>query len=310
MTTRFRVLRDNRTLIVFVRPTVGEKHSVAAPRALMAQGKPLAAADYVQSLDKGLQVLGAFDAQHARLSVSQAAARTAMSRAAARRHLLTLQALGYLASDGRQFWLTPKVLGFGGGYLASAPLAVAAQPELEWLGAHTGCSASLVVREGDVVVVVARSAPKDARGRRVLPYGVHLGARLPLHATSTGQVLLASDTPARRRAWLGQSQRAVHTQHTLVTASALQARVAHVHRTGYALASEEHEWGVHAVAVAVRHPMGHAVAALNLIAQTPVAQRPGWPARYVPAMQEVAQRLGALAPDEPGTERRMPHIGA
>ena len=133
---------------------------------------------------------------------------------------------------------------------------------------------------------------------------------MPLHATSTGQVLLASDTPARRRAWLGQSQRAVHTQHTLVTASALQARVAHVHRTGYALASEEHEWGVHAVAVAVRHPMGHAVAALNLIAQTPVAQRPGWPARYVPAMQEVAQRLGALAPDEPGTERRIPYIGA
>ena len=273
-------------------------------------GVPLAAADYVQSLDKGLQVLGAFDAQHSRLSVSQTAARTSMSRAAARRHLLTLHALGYLATDGRQFWLTPKVLGFGGGYLASAPLAVAAQPELEWLAAHTRCSASLVVREGDAVVVVARSAPTDPQGRRALPYGVHLGARLPLHATSTGQVLLAAQPASYRVQWLKHSQRAAHTQHTLVEAAALAQRLVQVELAGYALASEEHEWGVHAVAVPVRHASGQAVAALNLIANAQVARLGDWPHRYVPAMREVAQRLGAVAPSRTDTARTMPDGGA
>ena len=273
-------------------------------------GVPLAAADYVQSLDKGLQVLGAFDAQHSRLSVSQTAARTSMSRAAARRHLLTLHALGYLATDGRQFWLTPKVLGFGGGYLASAPLAVAAQPELEWLAAHTHCSASLVVREGDAVVVVARSAPTDPQGRRALPYGVHLGARLPLHATSTGQVLLAAQPASYRAQWLKHSQRAAHTQHTLVEAAALAQRLVQVELAGYALASEEHEWGVHAVAVPVCNTAGKAVAALNLIANTQVARLGEWPLSYLPVMREVAQRLGAVSPSTADTARRMRGNGA
>jgi IclR family pca regulon transcriptional regulator len=123
-------------------------------------------------------------------------------------------------------------------------------------------------------------------------------------------VLLAAQPASYRVQWLKHSQRAAHTQHTLVEATALAQRLVQVELAGYALASEEHEWGVHAVAVPVRHASGQAVAALNLIANAQVARLGDWPHRYVPAMREVAQRLGAVAPSRTDTARTMPDGGA
>jgi IclR family pca regulon transcriptional regulator len=157
----------------------------------------IAKADFIEGMAKGLAVLESFDTERQRLNATLAAQRAGITRAAARRHLLTLAHLGYLETDGSHFWLSPKVLRFSGSYLASARLPRAIQPTLNRLAAQTGESFSAVVLDGDQVVIIARSGPT-----RLLAYGLHLGARLPAHATSTGRVLLAAKTRSEFSAWL------------------------------------------------------------------------------------------------------------
>ncbi|WP_273422600.1 helix-turn-helix domain-containing protein, partial [Curvibacter lanceolatus] len=117
----------------------------------------IAKADFIEGMAKGMAVLESFDTERQRLNATLAAQRAGITRAAARRHLLTLEHLGYLESDGSYFWLAPKVLRFSGSYLASARLPRVMQPTLNRLAAQTQQSFSAVVLEGDEVVIVARS---------------------------------------------------------------------------------------------------------------------------------------------------------
>ncbi len=218
------------------------------------------AGDYIAGLAKGMSVLESFDTERQRLNASVAAQRTGITRAAARRHLLTLASLGYLETDGSHFWMTPKVLRFSGSYLASARLPRVVQPTLNRLAIQTGESLSAVVLDGDEVVIIGRSGPT-----RLLAYGLHLGARLPAHATSTGRVLLAA-LPARSLdAWLNARDLRRLTPHTTVDAAAFREQIDKVRAADYCIADQEHELGVLAVAVPVRESTGRVVAALNVV---------------------------------------------
>jgi len=246
--------------------------TVPAPRALA-----IAKADKIEGMAKGMAVLESFDTQRQRLNATLAAERAGLTRAAARRHLLTLTHLGYLETDGSYFWLAAKVLRFSGSYLATARLPRAVQPILNRLALQTRESFSVVVHDGDEVVIVARSgfdwkrAPDDKAppSAMLLAYGLHLGARLPTHATSTGRVLLAARSKTEVNAWLktrsenGGLPRL--TLHTLTDARKLRALVDQVRRDDYCVASEEHELGVHALAVPLRDMQGRTVAALNVV---------------------------------------------
>ena len=90
--------------------------------------------DYVQSLARGLAVLTVFDSGHPTLSLADVAARAGVSRAAARRLLLTLQHLGYVRALGREYALSPRVLELGFGALGSLKLTDLAQPLLAYIG--------------------------------------------------------------------------------------------------------------------------------------------------------------------------------
>ena len=171
----------------------------------------IAKADFIEGMAKGMAVLESFDTERQRLNATLASQRAGITRAAARRHLLTLAHLGYLETDGSYFWLAPKVLRFSGSYLASARLPRVLQPTLDRLAAQTAESFSAVVLDGDQVVIVARSG-----STRVLAYGLHLGARLPAHATSTGRVLLAAKSKAEFNAWMKGRELARLTAHTTV----------------------------------------------------------------------------------------------
>lgn len=76
--------------------------------------------DYFQSLERGLAVIKAFGPEHSRLTLAAAAAKTGLTRAAARRFLLTLAKLGYVGTDRKTFWLRSRVLELGYSYLSSA----------------------------------------------------------------------------------------------------------------------------------------------------------------------------------------------
>lgn len=260
--------------------------------------RPISSADLIAGMAKGMAVLESFDTERQRLNATQAAQRTGLTRAAARRHLLTLAHLGYLDTDGSYFWLSPKVLRFSGSYLASARLPRVLQPVLARLSAARQESFSAVVLDGDQVVIVARSGGELRQhlmgADRLLAYGLHLGARLPAHATSTGQVLLAAMSASQQAAWLADRTLGRLTAHTVVDTQALQQRLAQVSQNDYCLAVEEHELGIQALAVPLRNPQGRVVAALNMVTATQrttpdVVLREG-----LPVLQAAAHELRAV----------------
>lgn len=228
-----------------------------------------ARADVIDGLVRGMALLEAFGTERQRLNTTQAAARAGITRTAARRYLLTLAALGYLESDGRDYWLSAKVLRLAGNYLASARLPRIVQPTLDALVARTGLVHSLAVLDGAEAVVIARSVP-PATSARLLAHGIHLGARLPAHATSTGKVLLAALPAEALERWLqahaGPAGLPTLTARTIGAPAQLRATLAAIARAGYCQSSAEHEPGVHAVAVPLCNIRGNTLAALNAVA--------------------------------------------
>lgn len=265
----------------------------------------IAKADMIEGMAKGMAVLESFDTQRQRLNATLAAERAGITRAAARRHLLTLTHLGYLETDGSYFWLAPKVLRFSGSYLATARLPRAIQPALNRLAAQAQESFSVAVLDGDEIVIIGRSGfewktsgdPKAAPAR-VLAYGLHLGARLPAHATSTGRILLAAKTKSEFSAWLKAKTETGNlarlTLHTTTDPRKLKALVEQVRLDDFCLASEEHELGVHALAVPLRDMQGRTVAALNVVSspqrlRVEVLQR-----ELLPLLLDAARELRSL----------------
>ena len=249
----------------------------------------IAPSDYIAGMAKGLAVLESFGTERQRLNATLAAQRAGLTRAAARRHLLTLAHLGYLETDGSWFWLAPKVLRFSGSYLASARLPRAIQPTLDRLAARTGEAFSAVVLDGDQVVIVARSGPT-----RLFAYGLHLGARLPAFATSTGRVLLAAKSRTEFAAWLKGRELPRLTARTTTDLRRLREQVAQAREQDWCVASEEHELGVHALAVPLRNMEGRVVAALNLVGARERVSPPLLQRDTLPLLQDAAREARAL----------------
>ena len=271
----------------------------------------IAKADLIEGMAKGMAVLESFDTERQRLNATLAAQRAGITRAAARRHLLTLAHLGYLETDGSYFWLSAKVLRFSGSYLSSARLPRAVQPTLNRLAAQTRDSFSVAVLEGDAVVIVARSvamagsvgdwdggslgAPLSGSSPvRLLAYGLHLGARLPAHATSTGRVLLAALPKAEFTGWLKGRALARLTPYTVVEPKAFRQVIADVRQADHCVASEEHELGVFAVAVPLRNLNGKTVAALNAVIPHSRLHSGAVQRELLPLLQDAARELRPL----------------
>jgi IclR family transcriptional regulator, pca regulon regulatory protein len=215
--------------------------------------------DFVQSLERGLKVIRAFDSEHRELALSDVARATGLTRAAARRFLLTLVKLGYTnVSEGR-FSLTPRVLELGYAYLSSLTLPEVAQPHMEALVAKVNESSSICVLDGTDIVYVARVPT-----RRIMSITLSVGTRLPAYATSMGRVLLASLPDDELRERLSSielrplSARTVRDKPTLL--KLLQA----AREQGYAAVDEELEEGLRSLAVPIRDASGSVLAALNV----------------------------------------------
>lgn len=215
--------------------------------------------DFVQSLQRGLAVIRAFDADSPAMTLSDVARRTGMTRAAARRFLLTLADLGYVRTDGRQFMLSPRVLDLGFAFLSGAGLPAVAEPHLEALVAEVHETSSVAVLDGDDVVYVARVAV-----RRIVNIAIAIGTRFPAYATSLGRVLLA----AQPDDWLDEYFRRVRLQpltpRMVSNEVALRKTLEEVRTSGYSLTDQELEPGLRSIAVPLRDASSAVVAAMNL----------------------------------------------
>ena len=215
--------------------------------------------DFVQSLARGLSVIRAFDAEHAELTLSDVARRAGITRAAARRFLLTLESLGYVASDARAFRLTPRVLELGFSYLSSLSLPEIVQPHLEALSHDVDESVSAAVLDGSDIVYIARVPT-----RRIMSVRITIGTRFPAFATSMGRVLLAGLPNPAADAALAASDLAHLTDRTLTDPAALGDELVRVREQGWSLVDGELEPGLRSIAAPLHGRDGRVVAALNV----------------------------------------------
>src|ERR1700760_590936 len=174
--------------------------------------------DFVQSLERGLSVIRAFDAEHPKLTLSEVAASTGRSRAAARRFRRPLVQLGYMRSDGSRFSLRPKILELGYAYLSSLTLPEVAMPHLEQLVEQVHESSSVCELDGNEVIYIARVPTK-----RIMTVTISVGTRFPAYATSMGRVLLAAQSDERLDDYLESGRLRGLTGHTDTHASAARA---------------------------------------------------------------------------------------
>lgn len=214
-------------------------------------------AAFVQSLERGLAVICTFDADHPSLTLADVARSANLTRATARRFLLTLVDLGYVRSDGKYFWLRPRTLELGYAYLSSLNLSELALPHMEDLANVVNESSSLSVLDGSDVRYVARIPV-----RRIMTVSIDVGTRFPAAATSMGRVLLAHLPEAELDQHL--TRLSSLTPKTVTDPKRLRKILAEIRQRGYALVDEELEMSLRSVAVPVRDASGRVVAALNL----------------------------------------------
>src|ERR1700689_1706944 len=161
-------------------------------------------------LSKGLAVIRAFSSDHAALTLSNVARSAGIPAATARRCLLTLEELGYITRNGRDFPLRPRVLELGAAYLESMNIEHITRTHLEELARATSDSAALCVLDGTEIAYVARTSV-----RTLLRLEAHVGGRFPAYATSTGRVLLAGLGPERLNQYFEVAKLAALTDKTV-----------------------------------------------------------------------------------------------
>jgi IclR family transcriptional regulator, pca regulon regulatory protein len=253
---------------------------------------------FVQSLERGLAVIRAFGADTPQLTLSEVARKTGLTRAAARRFLLTLCDLGYVRSDGRLYSLTPRVLELGYAFLSSLSLTEVAEPHLERMVAEIHESSSVSVLDGDDIVYVAR-VPTS----RIMRVSINVGTRFPAYATSMGRVLLAGLEEASLDAYLERVELRRLSSRTVKTARALRAEVRRVRAQGWAVVDQELEEGLRSVAVPVRDRSGRVVAAANVSTHASRWSAEAVREELLPALLATAARIEAdlriVASDQP-----------
>lgn len=252
----------------------------------VATAPDVARADMIDGLRKGLEVICAFDDATPKLTQSELAQRLDLSRAAARRYLMTLSALGYMATDGKAFWLTPKVMRLGHSYLASARLPRTVMPVLQTLASAIGESTNLAVLEDADAVYIGRvSAPK------LLSTLIEPGTRLPAHTSAAGRLLLSYLPPDDLDRWLARTPLGAYTQFTVTDKATLRRELSKVREQGYCVTEGQFELGLRGIAVPLLDSTGSAVGAISasmaISSMTPAASV----RRCVPPLKAAAEQL-------------------
>lgn len=240
--------------------SAGDASAVEEEKGDAPPGPPASRdADFVQSLQRGLAVIRAFDADRPTLTLSEVARETGLARAAARRFLLTLVDLGYMRLEGRRFTLTPRVLELGHAYLSSLTLPDIALPYLRDFVADIRESSSLSVLDQHQIVYVAR-----VPANRIMSVSISVGTRFPAFATSMGRVLLGGETDAWLDEYLASAELTHITVRTITDPVELRAEILRVREQGWAMVDQELEEGVRSLAAPIHDKSGAVVAAINV----------------------------------------------
>jgi IclR family pca regulon transcriptional regulator len=260
--------------------------TAAPPRADAARSRDdgLPSREFVQSLARGFDVIKAFSSGRRPLTISEVAMKTGLTRAAARRYLLTLEMLGCVRQNGAGFSLTPRILDLGFSYLSTVDVVDLALRQMEEVAKSLHETCSLAVLDGTDIVYIGR-----VPANRIMTINLVVGSRLPAHATSMGKVLLAylSDEALDTYCATATLQRC--TDRTLCTQPALRAALKEVRARGWALSDQETELGVRTIAVPVFDRSMKVAAAMNVSGHTSRVSTAELRKRYLPVLAEAAR---------------------
>jgi IclR family pca regulon transcriptional regulator len=245
--------------------------------------------DLVEGLAKGLKVIESFDDDHPRLTASQCAERCGITRMAARRHLLTLVHLGYAASDGKNFWLAPRVVRLGQSYLEAARLPRQSQPFLQQLSAATGETVNLSVLDGHDVLYLGRS-----NSPRVVSVGFQRGARAPAHTVAPGVVLVAKMDEAESAAWIAEHEFTRFTARTMSGPEQFLECVRGARAAGYWIMDQQLDLGFTGVATALTDRRGRVHGAIGMTLPVSVWNPSAIEAKLLPQLMATATSLRAV----------------
>ena len=280
------------------RATAAPSSSNPRPRRRPAGGG--AGREFVQGIERGFAVIKAFSSEAPALTIAEVAERTQLTRAVARRYLLTLEELGCVARNGSQFRLTPRVLDLGFTYLGTIDVPGIAQPIMEKVVDKLRESCSVSVLDGHDCVYVARVAAK-----RIMSINLVVGSRLPAHATSMGKVLLAHLTPQELDAYFATATLQRFTRRTICDETTLRRVLREVRDRGWAFADQESEDGVRTVAAPLYDRWHKLRAAINVSAHASRTSMKELRQAYLPvlldAAAQISRALGAVNP--PGDRR-------
>ncbi|TDS79332.1 IclR family transcriptional regulator C-terminal domain-containing protein [Comamonas sp. JUb58] len=244
---------------------------------------------YVQSFARGLEVIRSFGAAAPRQTLTEVAEATGMTRAGARRILLTLQTLGYVRVEGRLFALTPRILDLGFAYLSSMPVWNLAQPVMDALVEQTHESCSIAVLDGQDVVYVLR-----VHTHKIMSTNLGMGSRLPSFWTSLGRVLLAELPEQELQPLLDGRDRTMFTRFTIQDDAQLLTELAQVRAEGWCLLNQELEEGLTSVAAPIRNASGQVVAAMNISGQANRTTPEIMQGELLPQLLQAAGRVSGL----------------
>lgn len=243
--------------------------------------------DFVNSLARGLAVMGCFGKGHEKMTLTEVAQRTDLTRGTARRFLLTLCKLGYIATDEKRYWLTHKVLKFSSNYLATFGLGEAAYAHIQALTDALGETSSMAVLDESEIVYVAR-----VEKYRIYSNRIEIGTRLPAHSTSLGLVLLSGYSDAELDSWLSRHELIKFTPNTITDKRKLKKMVQSIRKEGFAMSEGALELGVRSLSVPIRDRKATVIAAINVASNAAKMSGEAMIERYLPSLQEKAKKIG------------------
>ena len=247
---------------------------------------PASSRDFVSSLSRGLSILRSFSRTSRKMTLSEVASETGMSRATARRFLLTLVREGYVVTDGKLFDLTPKVLDLGFSVLSRIGIWDRARPFMERLSEQTGESCTAAILDGQDVVYVA-----GIQAHNIISVGITVGSRQSAFYTANGRVLLAAQPEEHWDAIIANARLTPRTRHSITKKTEFRLALAKVRDEGWALVDQELEEGLLSIAIPLRYRSGVLAGAINIAVPSIRATAQDMLRSYLPKLRETAENI-------------------
>ena len=250
---------------------------------------PIDRKDLIEGLGKGLRIIEAFDDDHPRLSSSEAGVRAGITRTAARRYLLSLCHYGYAATDGRLFWLMPRVLRLGHSYLEAARLPRLVLPYLQRDALQSAETVNFSVLDGHDVVYVARSS-----STRHVSIGFQPGARIPAHLVTPGYAILSTFDPDALERWIAAHEFTSFTPEGSRDPARFRDWVEATRALGYWVTEQQLDSGLRGIAMPLLDRKAECKGAIGMTVPMLPHPREQLVARMLPLLQEAAQALRGI----------------